>query len=84
MSESEARDKVEDMADELSLYGIRVECQSPPEPPPPPAPYAVPPGVGPWAPHLEAIRLADGDRRHVGEYDGAWWWGNGHLLPVRS
>ncbi len=78
MSESEARDKVEDMADELSLYGIRVECQSPPEPPP--APYAVPPGVGPWAPHLEAIRLADGDRRHVGEYDGAWWWGNGHLL----
>lgn len=79
MSEDEAQDLAEDMADDLNLYGISVECHSPPDPPPAPKPYAVPPGVGPWGPHLEAIRLADGDRRDVGEWDGSWWWSNGHL-----
>lgn len=86
-SEDEAEALVEDMAYELDLRGVDVECLSPPAPPPgppppppPPAPYAVPSGVGPWGPHLEAIRLADGEDRHVGEWDGSWWWGNGHLL----
>ena len=80
MSENEAEDIVEDMAYELDLRGVDVECLSPPGQPPAPDPYVVPPGVGSWAPHLEAIQLADGERRHVGEYDGSWWWGNGHFL----
>lgn len=80
MSEDEAQDIVENIAYELNLFGISVECHAPPDPPPLPAPYAVPPGVGPWAPHLEAIRCADGDRRHVGEYDGSWWWGNAYFV----
>lgn len=77
--EGEAEMMVEDMAHGLSLRLVDVECLSPAGPPPPPAPYAIPPGVGPWGPHLEAIRLADGEPRHVGEWDGAWWWGNKHL-----
>lgn len=78
--EGEAQDAAEDMADDLSLYGINVECLTLPAPPPPPGPYAMPLGVGEWGPHIEAMRLADGERRHVGEWDGAWWWGNGHML----
>lgn len=74
LDEDEAEMMAEDMAPGLSLRLVGVECLSPP------GPYAMPPGVGSWGPHLEAIRLADDEPRHVGEWDGAWWWGNKHLV----
>lgn len=75
--EGDAEDQVHDLAHNLDLRLVDVEDLSPPEPP---GPYPVPAGVGAWGPHLESIRLAEDDKRHVGEWDGAWWWGNGHML----
>lgn len=77
--EDEAQDKVEDLAGELNMYCISVECLSPPAPPPPPAPYSVPPGVGEWGPLLAAGKIAETKHRSVGEWDGSWWWSNGHF-----
>lgn len=41
--------------------------------------YPVPPGVGHWGPLLARTRVAETQRRTVCEWDGSWWWSNGHF-----